>query len=107
MLLGSFLIYALIQNARLDAAHREAAQNECDLLIEKSLLYSEENRRTEAEELTRNAYTVSAAIDGYAMDRIEDALSSARYKGDFTAEAELNIPGVYGYGTCFRLMTVI
>ena len=101
LLLGSFLIYALIQNARLDAAHREAAQNECDLLIEKSLLYSEENRRTEAEELARNAYTVSAAIDGYAMDRIEDALSSARYKGDFTAEAELNIPGVYGYGTCF------
>ena len=101
VLLGSFLIYALYQNARLDEARRTAAQNECDLLIEKSLLYTEENRRTEAEELARNAYSVSATIEGYAAERIEDALSSALYKGDFTAEAELHIPGVYGYGYCF------
>ena len=101
LLLGAFLVYALIQNARIEAQRRAAARNECDLLIEKSIYYTAENRRKEAEEKALEALKVSDSLSGYGRDRIRDALASAVYKGDFTPESSLQLPsrecGLYSF----------
>jgi len=94
-LAGGFLTYALIQNGRLDAERRTAAQNELDLLVEKSLSRTAENRKKEAQALALEARAVSETLEGYGQDRVRDALAVTCYAGDFAVEAVLNIPGVY------------
>ncbi len=95
--LGGFLAYALVQNGRIDAQRTAAARNECDLLVEKSIYYTSENRRMEARQLALDAHAVSQTIDGYGDERIRDALAVSCYTGDFAVEAELDLPGVVDF----------
>ena len=51
VLAGGFLAYALVQNRKLAEQRETAARNEMDLLVEKSLSRTAENRKKEAREL--------------------------------------------------------
>ena len=91
--LGSFLAYALVQNRRIDAQRVAAAQNECDLLAEKSVYYTSLNRKNEARQLALDAWDVSGQIKEYHMDQVRDALAAACFEGDFTVRTQVAIPG--------------
>lgn len=94
-LLGGFLAYALVQNARIDAQRLIAARNECDLLVEKSLSRTAEHRRQEARALALEAQSVSEQLDGYEAQAVTDALAATCYMGDFSIDAALDLPGAY------------
>ena len=95
LILGGFLAYALIQNARIDAQRLIAARNQCDLLVEKSLSRTAEHRRQEARTLALEARDVSAQLNGYQSDAVNDALAATCYMGDFSIDAALDLPGAY------------
>ncbi len=95
LLAGGFLAYALVQNARLAVERETAAKNEMDLLVEKSLSRTAENRKQEARDLALAARDLSLTLDGYGEERVRDALAVTCYAGDFAVETELKIPGVY------------
>lgn len=95
VLAGGFLTYALIQNRKLAEQRETAARNEMDLLVEKSLSRTAENRKKEARELALEARNLSATLDGYGDERVRDALAVTCYAGDFALETQLDIPGVY------------
>ena len=98
--LGGFLAYALAQNARIEAQRVTAARNECDLLVEKSIYYTSENRKTEARQLALDAKEVSRTIGDYGDVRIRDALAVTCYAGDFSVEAEMDFPGLVENTAC-------
>jgi len=95
VLAGGFLAYALVQNRKLAEQRETAARNEMDLLVEKSLSRTAENRKKEARELALEARNLSATLDGYGDERVRDALAVTCYAGDFAVETQLDIPGVY------------
>ena len=66
-----------------------------DLLLEKSLSRTSENRKKEARNLAVAARDLSVSLDGYGEERVRDALAVTCYAGDFAVEAVLKIPGVY------------
>ncbi len=94
-ILGAFLAYALVQNARIDEQRLIAARNACDLLVEKSLSRTAEHRRQEARALALEARAVSDRLDGYGTDAVTDALAATCYTGDFSIDAALELPGAY------------
>lgn len=136
-LLGGFLAYALVQNARISMQNEKiaaqnteltekntqiqaqneqikeqnvrieeertaASQNECGLLIEKSVYYSSIDRKQEAAQLALDALAVSETLDHYAQDEIREALAVSCTMGDFAIEAELDFPGMKAYNpACF------
>ena len=85
------------QNVRIGEERTAAAQNECDLLVEKSVYYSSVNRKKEATRLALDAMEVSGTLDGYANDSIREALAVSCSMGDFAVEAELDFPGIVNY----------
>lgn len=95
VLAGGFLTYAFIQNRKLAAERETAARNEMDLLVEKSLSRTSENRKKEARELALAARDLSVSLEGYGSERVRDALAVTCYAGDFAVETELKLPGVY------------
>lgn len=94
-LLSVFLVYALIQNRRIDAQRIAASRNECDLLIEKSVSYLSQHRKTEVPELALRAKSVSDSIDHYAEDRVAEILAAACYAEDFSKEATMEAGPVF------------
>ena len=62
LLLSSFLAYALTQNARIRAERMSAAQNQCDLLIEKSLYHTSDHRKQDARRYALQAFEVSETL---------------------------------------------
>ncbi|MGI6654847.1 MAG: TIR domain-containing protein [Christensenellales bacterium] len=95
LLLSSFLAYALTQNARIRAERTSAAQNQCDLLIEKSLYHTSDHRKQDARRYALQAFEVSETLQGYGAARAEDALAASCYAGDFFIETALDFPGIF------------
>ncbi len=91
--LAGFLIYALIQNGRIDAQRVQAAQNECDLLVEKSISYTAQNRKSDAMRLALEAHGISESLDGYHAEEVREALAVSCLDGDFSVEAQIALPG--------------
>ena len=100
-LLALFTAYALAQNARIERQRVLAATSESGLLVEKSLLYIREDRRSEAKQLALEAYDVSQTIGGVNEAEALSALAAASYAGDFDTAAVLQNKGMYMYGQVF------
>ena len=97
----AFLAYAFIQNARIDQQRILAATNESGLLIEKSLLYSQQDKRQEAREFALQAYNVTQTIEHVNETKALDALATACYAGDFDTIATLQTNGMRLYSHVF------
>ena len=100
-LLALFLAYAFVQNARINEQRVLAATNESSLLIEKSLLYIQQDRRAEARQLALEAYDVSKTIEGINRKEALDALAAASYAGDFSTSAVLKNTGIILHSQVF------
>ncbi|HHT15255.1 MAG: TIR domain-containing protein [Christensenellales bacterium] len=95
LLLSGFLAYALTQNAKIQAERTYAAQNQCDLLIEKSLYHTADYRTRDARRYAFQALQVSETLEGYSAERAEDALAASCYAGDFFIETAMDSLGIY------------
>ena len=100
-LLALFLAYAFVQNARINEQRVLAATNESGLLIEKSLLYIQQDKRSEARRLALEAYDVSKTIGDVNRKEALAALAAASYAGDFDTKAVLENTGVILHSQVF------
>lgn len=100
-LLLMFLAYAFVQNGRIERQRVLAATSESGLLIEKSLLYIQQDRRAEARQLALEAYGVSQTIGGANRQEALRALAAASYAGDFDTAAVLENTGMLLHAQAF------
>jgi len=94
-ILAGFLAFAIIQNGRIEQQRVAAATNQAGLLIEKSLLYTQQESKSLARQYALDAYRISKTINGVNQNEALEALEAASYLADFDTIANLKTTGMY------------